>query len=73
MPDQESPMLNKGDTWRTSRLARQIVDLNIGPDGVQNVRYRTEYGEYVCTESEFRFWIERWFAWAAETPIGGME
>ena len=71
MPDQERPMLNKGDTWRTSRLAREIVDLNTETDGVQSVKYRTKYGEYVCTESEFRFWIERWFAWPAGTLIDG--
>jgi hypothetical protein len=73
MPNHEKPMLVKGDTWRTSRLAREIVDLNTGPDGVQSVKYRTKYGEYVCTESEFRLWIERCSAWPAGTQIDDVE
>jgi hypothetical protein len=74
MPDQE-PMLIKGDTWRINGtgFVREIVDLNTGPDGAQNVRYRTKYGEFVCSEREFRFWIERRFAWPAGTLIGDTE
>ncbi len=73
MPDQERPALVKGDIWRTSRpgIAREIVDLDTGPDGIQRVRYRTRYGEFVCSEPEFRFWIERRSAWPSGTKIGG--
>jgi hypothetical protein len=75
MPDQEKPILTKGDTWRTSRpgLAREIVDLSTGLDGAQCVRYRTRYGEFVCTEREFWFWIERRIARPFGTQIGGTE
>jgi hypothetical protein len=67
MPHQE-PILIKGDTWRTTQpaLVREILDLNAGPDGAQRVRYRTRDGEFVCSENEFRFWIERRFAWPPE-------
>jgi hypothetical protein len=64
MPDLEGPALAKGDTWRTSRpgLAREIVALETGPDDIRRIKYRTRAGEFVCSEREFRFWIERRFA-----------
>jgi hypothetical protein len=70
MHNQEKPMLVKGDAWRTTRpaLVREILGLNPGTDGAQCVRYRTRYGEFECSEHEFRFWIERRFA--SPGPVG---
>jgi hypothetical protein len=61
MPHQEGPALIKGDTWCTSSsgTVREIVGHETGPDGERCVRYRTRYGEFVCREREFGFWIER--------------
>jgi hypothetical protein len=73
MPDQERPALIKGDTWRTSRLssAREIVGHERGPDGEERIRYRSGYGEFVCSGREFRFWIERRFASSTRAEVEG--
>jgi hypothetical protein len=75
MPTQEKPALAKGDIWRTSQpaVAREIVDLNPRTEGAQTVKYRTRYGEFECSESEFRFWIERRFAWPSGSLISSVE
>jgi hypothetical protein len=72
MPDQEGPALIKGDIWRTSRpgSAREIVGHEAGPDGERRIRYRTRSGEFICSEREFWFWIERRFASPTSAKIG---
>ena len=72
MPDAERPVLIKGDIRPTSRpgLARQITDHEVGPDGEQRLRYRTRYGEFVCSEHAFPFWIERRLASPTSAKTG---
>ncbi len=73
MPDQEGPALIKGDTWRTIRpgTAREIIGHEVDPGGERCVRYRTPHGEFVCSEREFRFWIERRFASPTRAKLRG--
>jgi hypothetical protein len=61
MPDQEGPALVPGETWRPrgQGMAREIVGRATNEDGTTMIRFLTRHGEFVTSEQDFRFWIER--------------
>jgi hypothetical protein len=61
MPDQEGPALVPGETWRPRGrgMAREIVGRAANEDGIIMIRFLTRHGEFVTSEQNFRFWIER--------------
>jgi hypothetical protein len=61
MPDQEGPTLVPGETWRPrgQGMAREIVGRAANEDGIIMITFLTWRGEFVSSEQDFRFWIER--------------
>jgi hypothetical protein len=40
-------------------MAREIVGRAANEDGIIMIRFLTRHGEFVTSEQNFRFWIER--------------
>jgi hypothetical protein len=40
-------------------MAREIVGRATNEDGTTMIRFLTRHGEFVTSEQDFRFWIER--------------
>jgi hypothetical protein len=61
MSDQEGPALVLGETWRPRGrgLAREIVGRAVNEDGVIMITFLTRHGEFITSEQNFQFWIER--------------